>query len=128
MAAVYRTFRRKGKPEEVPGFCRAATLEEVRGHNYALTVSVRGMLDPGTGMVVNVSLLGDVLERVVTKPLDRRDLTTDVPFLAGVLPTMENLAAAIGARLGPRLAKLGVRLSRIELAESETSRVTLDFP
>jgi len=98
------------------------------GHNYALTVSVRGMLDPGTGMVVNVSLLGDVLERVVTKPLDRRDLTTDVPFLAGVLPTMENLAAAIGARLGPRLAKLGVRLSRIELAESETSRVTLDFP
>ena len=98
------------------------------GHNYELTVSVRGRLDPGTGMVVNVTLLRDVLERAVARQLDRRDLTTNVPFLAGVVPTMENLAAAIGARLGPRLAALGVRLSRIELAESEASRVTLDFP
>jgi type I restriction enzyme M protein len=37
MAAVYRTFRRRGKPEAVPGFCRVATVEEVRTHGYALT-------------------------------------------------------------------------------------------
>ena len=36
-AAVYREFKRKGKPEEVPGFCRVATIEEVREHGYALT-------------------------------------------------------------------------------------------
>lgn len=37
IAAVYREFRRNGKPAEVPGFCKVATLEEVRGHKYALT-------------------------------------------------------------------------------------------
>lgn len=37
IAGVYREFRRAGVPAEVPGFCRVATLDEVRGHNYALT-------------------------------------------------------------------------------------------
>ena len=37
VAAVYRTFRRTGQPEPVAGFCRVATLDEVREHKYALT-------------------------------------------------------------------------------------------
>lgn len=37
IAAVYRTFRRTSAPEVVPGFCRVASLEDVRGHEYALT-------------------------------------------------------------------------------------------
>ena len=37
IAGVYRTFRRDGVPEEVPGFCKAVTTAEVAGHKYALT-------------------------------------------------------------------------------------------
>ena len=37
IAAVYREYRRKAKPEPLPGFCKAATLEEVRENTYALT-------------------------------------------------------------------------------------------
>ncbi len=37
MAAVYREFRTNDTPESVPGFCHAATIEEIREHNYALT-------------------------------------------------------------------------------------------
>lgn len=37
IAAVYQEFRRKKDPVEEPGFCRVATLEEVREHKYALT-------------------------------------------------------------------------------------------
>ena len=37
VAAVYRQFRWQGVPDEVPGFCRVAKLDEVREHNYALT-------------------------------------------------------------------------------------------
>jgi type I restriction enzyme M protein len=37
VAGVYREFRRKGAPAEQPGFCKVATLEDVRGHKYALT-------------------------------------------------------------------------------------------
>ena len=37
IASEYRQFRRASGPEEVVGFCRVVTLDEVRGHNYALT-------------------------------------------------------------------------------------------
>jgi type I restriction enzyme M protein len=37
VAAVHRTFRRSSKPEAIAGFCRVATLDEVREHKYALT-------------------------------------------------------------------------------------------
>jgi type I restriction enzyme M protein len=37
IAEVYRTFKRKGRPNEVPGFCRAATVTEVAHHRFALT-------------------------------------------------------------------------------------------
>jgi type I restriction enzyme M protein len=37
IASVYRKFKRKGTPAEVAGFCKAATLDEIREHNYALT-------------------------------------------------------------------------------------------
>lgn len=38
MAAVYRTFKRDGKPEAIPGFCSVATIDDVRDkHNFALT-------------------------------------------------------------------------------------------
>jgi type I restriction enzyme M protein len=37
IAGVYRQYRRKGPPDAVPGFCRAASIDEVREHNYALT-------------------------------------------------------------------------------------------
>jgi type I restriction enzyme M protein len=36
VAAVHRQFRRKGIPEAVPGFCKVATLDEIREHKYAL--------------------------------------------------------------------------------------------
>jgi type I restriction enzyme M protein len=36
IAAIYRTFRREGVPDEIAGFCKVMTLAKVRGHNYAL--------------------------------------------------------------------------------------------
>ncbi len=37
IAAVYREFKKTGDPAEVPGFCKVATLDEVKEHRYALT-------------------------------------------------------------------------------------------
>lgn len=37
IAGVYRRYRREDVPDEVPGFCKVATLKEVRAHSYALT-------------------------------------------------------------------------------------------
>jgi type I restriction enzyme M protein len=37
IASVYREFKRKSTPAEVAGFCKAAMIDEIREHNYALT-------------------------------------------------------------------------------------------
>jgi type I restriction enzyme M protein len=37
IAAAYREFKWKGRPADEPGFCRVATLEEIREHRYVLT-------------------------------------------------------------------------------------------
>ena len=37
MASVYRQYRRKSRPEDVQGFCKVASIGEIREHNYALT-------------------------------------------------------------------------------------------
>jgi type I restriction enzyme M protein len=37
VASVYREFRRTGRPQEVPGFARVASLQEVRDQRYVLT-------------------------------------------------------------------------------------------
>src|SRR5205823_12185594 len=37
IAAVYREYKRTGRPAEQSGFARVVTLDEVREHGYALT-------------------------------------------------------------------------------------------
>lgn len=37
IAGTYHQFKREQKPSAVPGFCRVATLDEVRSRHYALT-------------------------------------------------------------------------------------------
>lgn len=37
IAEVYRTFKRTGRADEVPGFCKVATLADIAEHRFALT-------------------------------------------------------------------------------------------
>jgi type I restriction enzyme M protein len=36
LAGAYRQFRRKARPDEIRGFCRVASLDEIRANNYAI--------------------------------------------------------------------------------------------
>ena len=65
------------------------------GHNYRLEVSVRGVPDPVTGMVINLSELSLLLEQEIMARFDHRDLNTDTPFFEKVPPTPENFALVI---------------------------------
>ncbi len=74
------------------------------GHNYVLEVTVRGQIDPRTGMVLNLTDFKRLLEEHVVAHLDHRDLNRDVPMLRGRIPTTENLAQAVWEQLQDRLA------------------------
>ncbi|WP_298222222.1 6-carboxytetrahydropterin synthase [Acidocella sp.] len=69
----------------------------IHGHTYLAEVTVRGVADSATGMVMDVGLLGRLLEST-RDALDHRFLD-EVPELGPA--TMENLCAWIWARLAP---------------------------
>lgn len=69
------------------------------GHNYLLEVSVKGPIDPETGMVIDLKRLKDIMRERVIDRVDHTNLNEDVDFLRGVIPTAENLARCFWQQL-----------------------------
>ncbi len=65
------------------------------GHNYRLEVTVAGEPDPETGMVMDLVVLKEILEREIMARFDHRDLNADTPYFDKCVPTPENLARVI---------------------------------
>jgi 6-pyruvoyltetrahydropterin/6-carboxytetrahydropterin synthase len=85
----------------------------LHGHNYMLEVVVAGEVDPATGYVLDLKLLSDVIAHRIIDDVDHRNLNTDVPWLAGRIPTAENLALAFWERLRPALPEGVLRAVRL---------------
>ena len=73
------------------------------GHNYELEVTVAGTPDPETGMILDLKKLADIMGEEIIGKVDHRHLNHDVDFLAGIIPTAENLAIAFWKALEPRI-------------------------
>lgn len=108
--------------ERVFGLCARPSYH---GHSYRCDVTVTGPLDPDTGFAVDLGLLDRVLAEEVRERFDHRNINTDVPEFADgkLIPTGENLARVIAARVQARLGK-SARVTAVTLAEDETLRVT----
>ncbi|PYQ27319.1 MAG: 6-pyruvoyl tetrahydrobiopterin synthase [Acidobacteria bacterium] len=92
------------------------------GHNYGLEVSVRGTIDPDTGMVIDLKELKDVMRERVIDRVDHRNLNEDVDFLRGMVPTAENLARAFWQQLAPAIPH--GQLYEVHLQETERNSVS----
>ncbi|HYK06007.1 MAG TPA: 6-carboxytetrahydropterin synthase [Thermoanaerobaculia bacterium] len=91
------------------------------GHNYALEVSVRGKIDPETGMVIDLKRLKDIMRNRVIDRVDHTNLNEDVDFLRGVIPTAENLARSFWQQLAPAIEN--GELHELVLQETERNSV-----
>jgi 6-pyruvoyltetrahydropterin/6-carboxytetrahydropterin synthase len=91
------------------------------GHNYIIEVSVRGKIDPRTGMVIDLKKLKDIMRVRVVNRVDHTNLNEDVDFLRGVIPTAENLARAFWKELAPAIPE--GELYQIVLHETDRNSV-----
>lgn len=73
------------------------------GHNYVLQVSVKGGIDPDTGMVIDLKRLKDIMRERVIDHVDHMHLNEDVPFLRDLIPTAENLVRAFWQQIAPAI-------------------------
>lgn len=88
------------------------------GHNYHLEVTVKGTIDPRTGMAVDLAQLQQVIDDQVVEPFDHTFLNKDIPYFAEVVPTAENIAVHIRDLLQAPIHQLGAQLHRVKLIES----------
>lgn len=88
------------------------------GHNYHLEVSVRGQIDPRTGMLVDLGALQQVIEDYVIEPMDHTFLNKDIPYFTQTVPTAENIAIYIAKVLEQPIRAIGAELDKIKLTES----------
>ncbi len=97
-AAAHRYMRPEwdeGKNRTVFGRCYNPPAH---GHNYLLELTVSGEIDPKTGMVVNLFDLKRVLLDVIEE-FDHKNLNLDMPYFKDRIPTSENFAHVLWAKL-----------------------------
>jgi 6-pyruvoyltetrahydropterin/6-carboxytetrahydropterin synthase len=93
------------------------------GHNYTLDVTVRGPIDPQTGMVIDLGELKAIVNATVIERFDHADLNADALFRERI-PTTENIAIAVWELLVPKLGPH--RLARVRVWEDPTLFVDYD--
>jgi len=78
--------------KEVFGKCNNPNYH---GHNYELIVSVRGMINPETGYVIDMGYLKLLIKNEIEEILDHKNLNLDVPYFSNVIPSAENICVFI---------------------------------
>jgi 6-pyruvoyltetrahydropterin/6-carboxytetrahydropterin synthase len=112
-SAAHRYWREEWTAEENARVFGPLTV--VHGHDYVLDVTVRGPVDPVTGMVMDLGELKRLVAETVLARFDHADLNADPAFAGGVVPTTEHLVRVLWELLAPKLG--GERLHRLRLWE-----------
>jgi 6-pyruvoyltetrahydropterin/6-carboxytetrahydropterin synthase len=65
------------------------------GHNYELFVTIRGPVDPDSGLAANIPKLDKLVENRVLSVFHLKNMNSDIPVFASVVPTTENVGLEI---------------------------------
>jgi 6-pyruvoyl-tetrahydropterin synthase len=65
------------------------------GHNYDVVVKVTGIPDPGTGYVIDLKMLSDLIDENVLVRFDHKNLNLDTEEFRDLNPTAENIVIVI---------------------------------
>ena len=87
------------------------------GHNYRVDVTLRGLPDARTGMLLDLRELDARVQEHVLAPLDHKHLNLQVPYFAGRQPTCENLARWVWLALAAALPSGLLDAVRVHEAE-----------
>jgi 6-pyruvoyltetrahydropterin/6-carboxytetrahydropterin synthase len=117
-AAAHRLARPELSQEDNEAIYGKCARPHGHGHNYLVDVTVRGGIDPRTGMVCDLAALQRLVDDLVVEPFDHTFLNKDVPHFATCVPTAENIALHIADRLSGPIQAIGAHLHKVRLQES----------
>ncbi|MDT0622466.1 6-carboxytetrahydropterin synthase [Croceitalea vernalis] len=73
------------------------------GHNFDLEVRIRGEVNPETGFVMDLAVLGKLIKEEVEDRFDHKNLNEDCPEFEDILPSTEYFVKIIYDILKPEL-------------------------
>jgi len=97
--AAHRLYRPDWSFEKNDSIFGKCNNPNFHGHNYDLSVSVTGDIDPETGYVVDVKILKDFIKSEIEDSFDHKNLNIDVPEFKNLNPTAENIVVVIYDKL-----------------------------
>ena len=122
-SAAHRLFNPDLTDEENEVIYGPCANPNWHGHNYVLWVTIAGEVNPDTGYMVDLKLLGNIIKEQVISKLDHRNINLEVDFMKGQFISTENLAMGIWGELEPLIKELGVKLHSVKLQETENNSV-----
>ncbi len=93
------------------------------GHNYELFVTIKGPINEETGFCMDLKVLSTIIKSKVTDVIDHRNLNLDIPWMAGIKTSTENLAVVIWERIEQEIKEAGCQLHCVKLYETENNFV-----
>lgn len=118
---LYRPDWSDAKNKEVFGICANPNFH---GHNYEMDVKISGELDPSTGILIDLKILKDLIEKHVESDFDHKNLNMDCPEFENIIPTAENICIEIYNKL----RKVIPPHLDIQIRLSETPRNFVEYP
>lgn len=122
--AAHRLFNpdwSEEKNKQIFGICSNPNFH---GHNYEMDVKISGELDPESGILMDLKVLKEVIEKNVEQRYDHKNLNMDCPEFVNKIPTAENICIEIHRILKsvlPDHLDVHIRLS-------ETPRKFVEYP
>lgn len=101
--AAHRLHRADWSMEKNDSIFGKCNNPNFHGHNYDMTVSVTGEIDPETGYVMDIKILSDLIKEEVENRFDHKNLNLDVPEFKNLNPTAENIAVVIWDKLRAKI-------------------------
>ncbi len=120
-SAAHRLFNPELSDEENMRIYDKCNNINGHGHNYTLEVTVAGVPDIRTGYLLDLKQLKHIINEEIIDKVDHTNLNFDVPFLEGIIPTVENLAVVFWDILKDKLPNGD--LFEIKLSETDSSWV-----
>ncbi|MFI5201534.1 MAG: 6-pyruvoyl trahydropterin synthase family protein [Candidatus Kapaibacterium sp.] len=125
-SAAHRLFNPEFSDEENERVFDKCNNPRGHGHNYTIEVTVAGEPDPKTGYVIDLKKLGELIDKEILTKVDHKHLNYDVPELAGIIPTAENIALVFWRLLAPRITD--GKLHKVRVAESDNNFAEVSEP
>lgn len=109
------------KNKTVFGICNNANYH---GHNFRLIVKITGEINPETGYVMDMKVLGTIIKNEIETRFDHKNLNLDCPEFKDKIASTENFAWVIYFILKSKLPK-DIKL-KIILFETDKNSVEVE--